>query len=78
MPVALSVDRSAAAALVAGPPLASVEIRLAILDVDSAERQNYEAMLLPEELARAGKRHFASATVEQTSANLLFQSADLR
>ena len=60
MPVALSVDRSAAAALVAEPSLVSVEMRLAILDVDSAERQNYEAMLLPEELARAAQFHLAN------------------
>lgn len=60
MTVALSVDRSAVAALFSEPPLVSVEAYLAMLDVDSVERKNYEAMLLPAELARAAQFHFAT------------------
>lgn len=58
MTIALSSGRNAAA-LVSEPPLSNVEFHLATLDVDPAERKNYEALLLPEELARANRFHFS-------------------
>jgi 4'-phosphopantetheinyl transferase len=60
MTVALSAPRNTVATLASECPLASVEIQLAILDVDPVERKNYEAMLRPEELARATQFHFAT------------------
>ena len=56
----LSADRRAAAALVQEPRLVSVELHVAALDVVPLERENYKAMLLPDELARAGQFRFAS------------------
>jgi 4'-phosphopantetheinyl transferase len=60
MTLALSAERSTASALVGEPPLVNVEAHLAMLDVATVERQNYEAMLLPEELARAAQFHLAT------------------
>jgi 4'-phosphopantetheinyl transferase len=57
---AISASRSTAAALVSEWPLVGVETHLAILDVDSAARKKYEAMLLPEELGRAAQFHLAT------------------
>lgn len=59
MTVALSADRGAVPAPIGEPALVSVETHLATLDVDRTTRQNYEAMLLPEEFARAAQFHFA-------------------
>ena len=58
MTIALSAGGNVAG-LVSAPPLANVEIHLAALDVDPAERKNYEALLLREELARADRFHFS-------------------
>ncbi len=60
MNVALSATRSVAPALAGELPLACVDAHLAMLDIEPAERRNYEAMLLPEELERAGRFHFAT------------------
>lgn len=49
MSIALPASQSAAV------PLVSVETHLALLDVDSAERKNYETALRPDELARAAQ-----------------------
>jgi 4'-phosphopantetheinyl transferase len=59
MTVALSASRNAEAAFASERPLVSVQIQLTTLDVDPAERENYAAMLRPEELARAARFRFA-------------------
>jgi 4'-phosphopantetheinyl transferase len=56
MHAGLSAPRNGVAALAS----VNVEIQLATLDVDPAERKNYEAMLRTDELARATRFHFAT------------------
>jgi 4'-phosphopantetheinyl transferase len=53
----MSLARSTAQSTAA---LVGVEIHLALLDVDRAERIRYEAILLPDELARARQFHFST------------------
>jgi 4'-phosphopantetheinyl transferase len=60
MTATLSADRSAATAAVCEPNLVSVEVHVATLDVGPVERETYQAMLLPDEVARAARFHFAS------------------
>lgn len=59
MSVALPVTRSVAPAL-AGERPPGVDAHLAVLDVGPTERKNYEAMLLPEEIERAGQFRFVT------------------
>ena len=60
MTAALSADRGATTALFRDPNLVSVEVHLTTLDVGTVERENYQATLLPDEIARAARFHFAS------------------
>lgn len=58
MSVGPSAARNPAATLIGEPPPVRIETHLAMLDIDAAERENYKALLLPEELARANRFRF--------------------
>lgn len=60
MSVALSAASSVVPRPAGEPSLACFDAHLAMLDVEPLVRENYEALLLPDELARAGKFRFAT------------------